>query len=438
MWTIDYTSNDQDFRVSYDNEEIHTDSPALELFILKDINNPPTLYATPVGPAEVFDPRVAHLAYYLVANILVEKLGIKEWQTQGDYLWPIDPDHEPIGSRTVFSYVDYLKSERIHTITASNDCHNPAGSGGGQFCRGDESSVHVHNPDKTNPTGKGQQGTTLVKWGARNISKLEKELTEQGIDDMNPILGVINHVGTHTLVYRNPEGKILGAYTIDIDKKEGVRLLDFRVLGASQRQGVGTKLMQAAAKIAIDQTAYKTMLHVGSVGTAIPFYQKHGAEYQLVPGNGFDKYGIVDQKETKTLSEGKSATDKRTPDPYETDIPHDTFGNVLGYNHVGWKDFADLETNKPIMTPKERPPYRPITNEKGELLPWVQAQTKRRDASDYGRYIWTNDQPTIQSQWTRPEHSLYETIPVDPTLSIQHNNYVEYLRQRTIREVEDE
>jgi len=78
---------------------------------------------------------------------------------------------------------------------------------------------------------------------------------------MNPIYGVINHVGTHTLVYRDPQGKILGAYTIDIDKKEGVSLLDFRVLGASQRQGVGTKLMQAAAKVAVEQTAYKTMLH---------------------------------------------------------------------------------------------------------------------------------------------------------------------------------
>lgn len=280
-------------------------------------------------------------------------------------------------------------------------------------------------PDKTNPTGKDQPGTTLVKWGSRNITNLEKELTKQGVDEDNPIRGVINHVGSHTLVYRDPQGKILGAYTIDIEKKEGVRLLDFRVLGSSQRQGIGTKLMQAAAKVAVDQTAYKTMLHVGSVSSAIPFYQKHGSEYQLVPGNGFDKYGVVDQKETKALSEGKPATDKRTPDPYETDIPHDTYGNVLGFNHVGWKDFTDPKTDKPIMTPKETPPYRPITNEKGELLPWVKEDTKRRDASDYRRYIYTNDSPTIQSQWTKSEHSPYEIIPVDPSLSsnIKENSF---------------
>lgn len=175
--------------------------------------------------------------------------------------------------------------------------------------------------------------------------------------------------------------------------------------------------MQAAAKIAVDQTAYKTMLHVGSVGSAIPFYQKHGAEYQLEPGNGFSNRGVVDQKETKSLSEGHPATDKRTPDPYEQTIPHDTFGNVLGYNHVGWKDFTDPETNKPVMAPEEHPPYRPITDETGKLLPWVEADTKRRDASDYRRYIWTNDQPTIKSQWKKPEHSPLEMIPVDTTLS---------------------
>jgi len=64
------------------------------------------------------------------------------------------------------------------------------------------------------------------------------------------------------------------------------------------------------------------------------------------------------------------------------------------------------------MAPEERPPYRPITDETGKLLPWVEADTKRRDASDYRRYIWTNDQPTIKSQWKKPEHSSLEVVPV--------------------------
>lgn len=122
MWTIHYN----DITVSYDNEEIYTDSPSLEAFILQAIQNPPTLYATPTGPAEVFNLQVAHLAYYLVANILVQKLDIRNWQATGDYHWPFD--HETTGAKTTFSsqtenittqrptnnnYVEYLRNQRL-------------------------------------------------------------------------------------------------------------------------------------------------------------------------------------------------------------------------------------------------------------------------------------------------------------------------------------
>jgi hypothetical protein len=90
MWTIDYTNNGITFRVSYDNGEIHTDSPVLEIFIQKAIQNPPVLHATPTGPHEIFDPTSSYLSYYLVAHILVTKLGITEWDAEGDYLWPLD------------------------------------------------------------------------------------------------------------------------------------------------------------------------------------------------------------------------------------------------------------------------------------------------------------------------------------------------------------
>lgn len=121
MWTIHY----DDKTVSYnsDTKEIRTNSPALEALVLQAIQNPPTLFATPTGPAEIFRLESSYLAYYMTANILFNKLGVQDWQVQGDYQWPFD--HETTGARTTFSYVDYLKTTRTETITAANSCHNP-------------------------------------------------------------------------------------------------------------------------------------------------------------------------------------------------------------------------------------------------------------------------------------------------------------------------
>lgn len=390
MWTIDYTDNGTDIRVSYDNEEIHTDSPGLETLILQGILNPPVLYATPVGPAEIFNLSVSYLAYYLVANILVNKLDIRNWQATGDYLWPLD--HETTGSNTVFSsYVDYLRNKTV--TAAGNPCHDPHS---GKFCER-EGSIQ---PSKENPTGKGQPGVSQVKRTSGSLNKLNKELTEQGFPEDSPLRGVILHGGDYTLVNRDSQGKINGAYTIGYDKTGGVTLLDFRAV--PERQGTGTALITAAAKLALT-TRDKTMTHHGSLGTAVPFYQKNGAEYKIEEarsivtgekvgtGEHFDTYGISDAKATRALAEGHPI-DKRTPDPNITQLDHDQYGNVVGYNHTGWKEYSQDGGKTP--------------NRKGD--PYVPVEEQER---------------LLKEARKRGELS---------------NKYVEYLRDNRKREVEDE
>lgn len=131
MWKINYTRNGQDFQVVYtDSKEIETDSPALETLVLHAIQNPPVLYATPTGPSEIFDPNSSYLSYYLVATILFQKLHVKEWEAQGNYRWPIE-EISALGTDPVFSYVDYLRTQRVEFF---NKCHTPEGPQGGQFC----------------------------------------------------------------------------------------------------------------------------------------------------------------------------------------------------------------------------------------------------------------------------------------------------------------
>lgn len=128
MWTIDYQRNGQDFRVSYDNEEISTTSSALEILIQLALKNPPVLYATPTGPVEEFNPSVSYLAYYLTAKLLFSQLNVQDWKATGDYEWPIE-EEDP---GTVFSYVDYLRKTPTTEFSTefSNTCHDA----NGQFC----------------------------------------------------------------------------------------------------------------------------------------------------------------------------------------------------------------------------------------------------------------------------------------------------------------
>lgn len=373
MWTIQY----QDFTVSYDNEEINTDSPALEAYVLQALQNPPILYATPVGPAEVFSEYSAYLSYYLVTNILVNKLNIQNWQATGDYDWPTEetkPD-------TVFSsYVDYLKNKTITAAGAGNPCHDPHS---GKFCE-----VHGSiQPSKENPTGKGQPGVSQVKRTSASINKLDKELTEQGFPEDSPLRGVILHGGDYTLINRSPEGKINGAYTIGYDKTGGVTLLDFRAI--PERQGTGTALITAAAKLAMT-TKDQTMTHHGSLASAVPFYQKYGAEYQIEKarsivdgtsigtGEHFSTYGTVDKAATKAAAEGHPI-DKRTPDPNTTKLDHDQYGNVVGYNHTQWKEYSQDGGKTPNRLGD---PYVPVE----EQIRLIKEAKKRGDFS-YVEYL---------------------------------------------------
>lgn len=203
----------------------------------------------------------------------------------------------------------------------ANQCHDPKT---GQFCE-------TH----------GGTTTTLVKRTQSAVKSLQKELDAQGVSPSSPIRGVITHGGSHTLVNRDAEGKINGALTLDYDKSGGVSLLDFRAL--QERQGIGTNLLREAAKLALT-TKDQTLTHHCSVGSAIAFYQKHGAEYTVEKTGtgevrGFSSYGTVDKVATKALAEGNSI-DKRTPDPTETTLDTDANGNVIGYNHVGWKVYS--------------------------------------------------------------------------------------------------
>lgn len=205
----------------------------------------------------------------------------------------------------------------------------------------------------------------LVKTSSANTKALSKEATEQGIDEMAPIRHVLeNGGGSHVLVSRDPDGKINGALAVRYDKNYNLGAVDFRV-GTKhtedsqdvQRKGVGTALMTRAAQLALT-TKNQELHHYGSLSSAIPFYQRLGAEYRL--GNtrkSFDSSGTMDKEATKALAEGRPI-DKRTPDPGEHKLDYDLNGDVIGHNHTGWKDYA--RDNGTPRRPGE--PYAAQTN----------------------------------------------------------------------------
>lgn len=128
MWTIKYQRNNEDYQFNYIAPgEFNTDSPALEALLLSKLQNPPVLYGTPTGPSALFDPDVDYLTYYMIATILFTELGVESWNSEGDYLWPL----ENTPTKAVFSYLDFLKEKRHEFY---NQCHTESGAAGGQFC----------------------------------------------------------------------------------------------------------------------------------------------------------------------------------------------------------------------------------------------------------------------------------------------------------------
>lgn len=109
MWTITFTRNSKEYTASFtSNSEFQTDSPSLEAMYLIKLDNPPILQATATGPSAELDLTVPHLVYVYVGGILFNDLDVKEWDTEGDYLWPLDETAASI----VFKYVDYLREKR--------------------------------------------------------------------------------------------------------------------------------------------------------------------------------------------------------------------------------------------------------------------------------------------------------------------------------------
>lgn len=128
MWTINFKRNDREFTASF-TSEFQTDSPALEILFLTRLNPTPTLLATPTGPSAELDLTSAHLVYAYVAQILFNDLEVKTWDTDGDYLWPLDKT-APGAVFNFQKYVDYIRGKRVFEFY--NKCHSAED---GTFCK---------------------------------------------------------------------------------------------------------------------------------------------------------------------------------------------------------------------------------------------------------------------------------------------------------------
>lgn len=111
MWTITFTRNSKEYTASF-SFEFRTDSPSLEAMYLIKLANPPILQATATGPSADLDLASPHLVYAYVAGILFNDLDVKEWNTEGDYLWPLDKT-TPEAVFNTQKYVDYIQNKRI-------------------------------------------------------------------------------------------------------------------------------------------------------------------------------------------------------------------------------------------------------------------------------------------------------------------------------------
>lgn len=366
MWRIRLTN--EDVEISYEDKELKTNSLSLEALILQATQNPPVLYATPTGPAEVFDLDSSYLTYALVATILTE--AGKDFQVTGDYLWPLD--HNTTSAPAVFSYVDYLREGRADTVIASNTCHNPEGPGGGQFCAGGT----ISEPIKLNSV------TT------RN---LHKELFDQGLRaETNPLFDVIDYVhGNRVVIARDKDGKIQGALTYS-KERDGVHLQQIRIETDQKRTGFGTALVQAAAKdaLTIKGQDNQVMKAHGTIQEAVPFHQKLGAVFRRdrkdkETGNwDWNGYGEYDHEATKTLAEGKKPTDNRI-DPNDDSKFDPIYGYPKDHNpyagpsydqelkyYLEHKDQTSAQSeNDPILTPPTNKYVAFLQNERANALP---------------------------------------------------------------------
>lgn len=109
MWLINFKRNGNSYTARFTSEGFTTDSPALEALFLINLNPLPVLQATATGPSAELNLTQAHLVYAYVAGILFNDLEVKTWDTEGDYLWPL----EATPASTVFKYVDYLRKQPL-------------------------------------------------------------------------------------------------------------------------------------------------------------------------------------------------------------------------------------------------------------------------------------------------------------------------------------
>lgn len=266
-------------------------------------------------------------------------------------------------------FTNYLRYKATLLEEFANPCHAPDS---GRFCT---TSGVIES----------------VKLTATLQKTLNKEIDAQGLPADSPIRGVIDHRGSLLAIARDPEGKILGA--IAYTKDDQISTQDFRVL--DEKRGTGTKIMQHLAQEALT-TKDKEIGLYGAIQSAVPFYQKMGAEFRREtvtslpdsPHRWFSK-GTIKGKELEALAEG-TPIDRRVD--VEDDDKFDNNGNLTAsisefFNECHSPDTGQFCEVIDITHTDEKP--------RGGL-PGLYTVTAKKDGKDIG-YVKLNYRSDIKS-----------------------------------------
>lgn len=133
--------------------------------------------------------------------------------------------------------------------------------------------------------------TERLKSTKKNMEPIRRELTEQGYDKTHPMHAIIGYGwgpkdfipdADHVVIARDPQGKIAGALSHNVFRSEKwLQLKSMRTLPEHKGKGVGEKMVkEMAAHTKELPNGHKYNMFVnGAVPTAIPFYQKMGADF---------------------------------------------------------------------------------------------------------------------------------------------------------------
>lgn len=146
----------------------------------------------------------------------------------------------------------------------------------------------------------------------RHMSRLKKELNEQGLDETHPMHNIIGYKygpdmfipdADRTVVARDSEGKIAGLLSHDVARSErAFYLRNMRVLPEHQGNQIGENLIKKMAEHTQDLpygNKYRADI-ISAVPTAVKFYQKLGANFPTK-----SQHGTIPPEKVQQLAQGQ-------------------------------------------------------------------------------------------------------------------------------------